>query len=182
MLGERCTRLILSLDGVLSYGDNVIKQRRKDLIVRVQQFQHFVDVLVKRSKSLHNWFTECSLSPIQRLEYDIIVQSESAPKRVCSIEYDCFVSNNNYFHNLRTEVLASPSLFVTLATAISKSSCVTCIRFSRMANIPASVQTAYCQFRSISLTLHSAPLASVREAAILRRSIPRIRFIFLLWI
>lgn len=52
MLGERCTRLILSLDGVLSYGDSTIKQRRKDLIVRVQRFQQYVDVLVERSKSL----------------------------------------------------------------------------------------------------------------------------------
>ncbi|KAK8802823.1 hypothetical protein WA171_006494, partial [Blastocystis sp. BT1] len=79
MLGERCTRLILSLDGVLSYGDSTIKQRRKDLIVRVQRFQQYVDVLVERSKSLQNWFTECSLSPIQRLEYDIITQSEQEP-------------------------------------------------------------------------------------------------------
>lgn len=31
-------------------------------------------------------------------------------------------------------------------------------------------------------TLHSAPLASVSEAAILRRSIPRIKFILRLWI
>lgn len=184
MLGERCTRLILSLDGVLSYGDSTIKQRRKDLIVRVQRFQQYVDVLVERSKSPQNWFTECSLSPIQRLEYDIITQSEQEPRKKCTILYDCFLyqTTDDYFHSLRTEVLASPSLFVTLATAISKSSCVTCIRFSRIANMPASVHTAYNKGLYKPLTLHSAPLASVREAAILRRSIPRIRFIFLLWI
>lgn len=145
MLGERCTRLILTLDGILSYGDSTIKQRRKDLIIRIQQFQHYVDVLVARSKSLQNWFTESSLSPIQRLEYDIISQSELEPpsKKKCIIVYYRFLCQTiHYFHSLRTEVLASPSLFVTFATAISKSSCVTCIRFSRIANMPASVQTA----------------------------------------
>jgi hypothetical protein len=34
------------------------------------------------------------------------------------------------------------SFFITLATAISKSSWVTCTLLSRRANIPASVQTA----------------------------------------
>ena len=116
MLGERCTRLILSLDGVLSYGDSTIKQRRKDLIVRVQRFQQYVDVLVERSKSLQNWFTECSLSPIQRLEYDIITQSEQEPRKKCTILYDCFLyqTTDDYFHSLRTEVLASLSLLLWL--------------------------------------------------------------------
>lgn len=93
MLGERCTRLILTLDGILSYGDSTIKQRRKDLIIRIQQFQHYVDVLVARSKSLQNWFTESSLSPIQRLEYDIISQSELEPpnKKKCIIVYYRFL-------------------------------------------------------------------------------------------
>ena len=55
-----------------------------------------------------------------------------------------------YFHNLRNDVFASLSLFVTFTTAISKSSCVTCIRFSRMANIPASVHTAYIVLHFLS--------------------------------
>ena len=51
----------------------------------------------------------------------------------------------SYFHSLRTDVLASLSRLVTFATAISKSSCVTCMRFSRIANMPASVHTAYAR-------------------------------------
>lgn len=54
-----------------------------------------------------------------------------------------------YFQSLRIDMLESLSFFMTLATAISKSSCVTCILRSRKANMPASVQTA----------LHSAPEA-----------------------
>ena len=55
----------------------------------------------------------------------------------------------------------------TLATAISKSSCVTCTRRSLNAYIPASVHTA----------LISAPLAPGNFSAIFARSIPLIRFI-----
>ena len=89
------------------------------------------------------------------------------------------VSNKQfYFHNLRTDVFASLSFFVTLITAISKSSCVTCIRFSRIANIPASVQTAYISiYITFYHTLHSAPLASVNIEAIFFKSIPLIKFI-----
>ena len=56
-----------------------------------------------------------------------------------------------YLKSLETERLASESFIITLLTAISKSSCVTWIRRSRSANIPASVHTA----------LHSAPEAVV---------------------
>lgn len=47
-----------------------------------------------------------------------------------------------YFHNFLIDIFLSESLVITLPTAISKSSCVTCMRRSRNANIPASVQTA----------------------------------------
>mmetsp|Transcript_18197 Transcript_18197/g.50676 ORF Transcript_18197/g.50676 Transcript_18197/m.50676 type:complete len:209 (-) Transcript_18197:850-1476(-) len=69
-------------------------------------------------------------------------------------------------------MLLSPSFFMTLATAISKSSCVTWTRRSRRANIPASVHTA----------LHSAPLALGIFSAMTLRSMLRSRFIFREWI
>ena len=47
-----------------------------------------------------------------------------------------------HFQSLRRDMFFSVSFFITLATAISKSSCVTCTLLSRRANIPASVQTA----------------------------------------
>lgn len=59
----------------------------------------------------------------------------------------------------------------TLATAISKSSCVTCTLRSRRANMPASEQTAFV----------SAPDASFIAWAILRRSMPRVKFIRREW-
>mmetsp|Transcript_31574 Transcript_31574/g.82540 ORF Transcript_31574/g.82540 Transcript_31574/m.82540 type:complete len:328 (-) Transcript_31574:228-1211(-) len=65
----------------------------------------------------------------------------------------------------------SESFCITFATAISKSSCVTCTRRSRSANMPASVQTAFV----------SAPEASCICFAILRRSMPRVRFILREW-
>mmetsp|Transcript_26626 Transcript_26626/g.80717 ORF Transcript_26626/g.80717 Transcript_26626/m.80717 type:complete len:483 (-) Transcript_26626:267-1715(-) len=66
----------------------------------------------------------------------------------------------------------SLSFFITFATAISKSSCVTCTRRSRNANMPASVHT----------DLVSAPDASFICEAILRRSMPRVRFMRREWI
>lgn len=47
-----------------------------------------------------------------------------------------------HFQSLRRDMFFSVSFFITLATAISKSSWVTCTLLSRRANIPASVQTA----------------------------------------
>ena len=47
-----------------------------------------------------------------------------------------------HFQSLRRDMFFSVSFFITLATAISKSSCVTCTLLSRRANMPASVQTA----------------------------------------
>merc|ERR1719424_839691 len=66
----------------------------------------------------------------------------------------------------------SESFFMTLDTAIWKSSWVTCWRRSRRANIPASVHTA----------LLSAPLAPFICTATFLRSIPRIKFILREWI
>mmetsp|Transcript_20339 Transcript_20339/g.63974 ORF Transcript_20339/g.63974 Transcript_20339/m.63974 type:complete len:213 (+) Transcript_20339:69-707(+) len=65
----------------------------------------------------------------------------------------------------------SMSFFMTFATAISKSSCVTWMRRSRNANMPASEQTP----------LHSAPDALFIFSAILRRSMPRSKFILREW-
>ena len=76
LLEESCTRLILALDNVLSYGDGTVKQRRKENIIRIQHFQSYVEGLVKRSQSLHNWFNASSLCPIQQLEFEV-VQSPS---------------------------------------------------------------------------------------------------------
>lgn len=64
---------------------------------------------------------------------------------------------------------APRTFFMTLATAISKSSCVTCTRRSRSANMPDSVQQP----------LSSAPDALLIMLAIFCRSMPRVRFIFL---
>jgi len=47
-----------------------------------------------------------------------------------------------YLKSLLSDMSLSLSFFMTLATAISKSSCVTWTRRSRNAYIPASVQTA----------------------------------------
>mmetsp|Transcript_41039 Transcript_41039/g.49325 ORF Transcript_41039/g.49325 Transcript_41039/m.49325 type:complete len:300 (+) Transcript_41039:122-1021(+) len=80
-------------------------------------------------------------------------------------------TENGYFHKRCILILESVSFFITLLTAISKSSWVTCTRRSLNANIPASVQTA----------LHSAPLALGIFSAILFNSIPRNRFIFREW-
>mmetsp|Transcript_23791 Transcript_23791/g.60255 ORF Transcript_23791/g.60255 Transcript_23791/m.60255 type:complete len:298 (-) Transcript_23791:371-1264(-) len=76
-----------------------------------------------------------------------------------------------HFQSILSEVFFSESRFITFAAAISKSSCVTCTRLSRNANMPASVQTA----------LLSAPDASLIISAIFLRSMPRIRFILREW-
>lgn len=47
-----------------------------------------------------------------------------------------------YFHSFRNDIFFSVSFFITFATAISKSSCVTWTLLSLKANIPASVHTA----------------------------------------
>jgi hypothetical protein len=49
----------------------------------------------------------------------------------------------DHFQSFFKDMFLSVSFFMTLATAISKSSWVTCTRRSRNANMPASVQTAY---------------------------------------
>lgn len=41
MLVEKCTQLLLALDGVLSYGDEEIKARRKRLVLRIQLLLKF---------------------------------------------------------------------------------------------------------------------------------------------
>mmetsp|Transcript_20556 Transcript_20556/g.42250 ORF Transcript_20556/g.42250 Transcript_20556/m.42250 type:complete len:231 (+) Transcript_20556:1670-2362(+) len=84
----------------------------------------------------------------------------------------CMCISFCYFHNRWRLVLFSPSFFMTFATAISKSSCVTWTLRSRSANIPASVHTA----------LHSAPLALGIFSAMTFRSMFRSRFIFREWI
>mmetsp|Transcript_27731 Transcript_27731/g.45618 ORF Transcript_27731/g.45618 Transcript_27731/m.45618 type:complete len:259 (+) Transcript_27731:106-882(+) len=76
-----------------------------------------------------------------------------------------------YFQSFLMDMFMSESFFMTLATAISKSSWVTWIRRSRRANMPASVHTA----------LHSAPEALGIFSAMLLRSMPRSKFIFRLW-
>ncbi len=48
-----------------------------------------------------------------------------------------------HLNSLITDMSFSLSFFITLATAMSKSSWVTWMRRSRRANMPASVQTAY---------------------------------------
>ncbi len=48
-----------------------------------------------------------------------------------------------YFQSFLMDMFLSESFFMTFATAISKSSCVTWTRRSRNANMPASVQHAF---------------------------------------
>mmetsp|Transcript_19683 Transcript_19683/g.43883 ORF Transcript_19683/g.43883 Transcript_19683/m.43883 type:complete len:253 (-) Transcript_19683:536-1294(-) len=69
------------------------------------------------------------------------------------------------------DVSWSESFFITLATAISKSSCVTWMRRSLSANMPASVHTP----------LHSAPDELFIFSAIFVRSMPLSRFMRRLW-
>lgn len=86
---------------------------------------------------------------------------------------------------------------LTLATAISKSSCVTCTRLSLSAYMPASVHTpckgqrchpphptlpAPLPWQCPQLTFTSAPDAPGISSAIFRRLMPRVRFIFREWI
>lgn len=42
MLNENTTRLLLDLDGVLSFGNVDIKTKRKELVQRIQVFQSFL--------------------------------------------------------------------------------------------------------------------------------------------
>mmetsp|Transcript_611 Transcript_611/g.2437 ORF Transcript_611/g.2437 Transcript_611/m.2437 type:complete len:280 (+) Transcript_611:925-1764(+) len=77
-----------------------------------------------------------------------------------------------YFHSFFRLMFLSLSFFMTFDTAISKSSCVTWTLLSLRANMPASVQHAFI----------SAPDAPTILSAIFFKSIPLIRFIFLLWI
>mmetsp|Transcript_64602 Transcript_64602/g.104479 ORF Transcript_64602/g.104479 Transcript_64602/m.104479 type:complete len:245 (-) Transcript_64602:711-1445(-) len=78
----------------------------------------------------------------------------------------------NYLNSFRSDMFLSLSLLITLATAISKSSCVTCTRRSRSAYMPDSVHTA----------LISAPEAPGSFSAIFAKSIPLIKFILREWI
>lgn len=78
----------------------------------------------------------------------------------------------DHFQALLMAKLLSMSFFITFATDISKSSCVTWILLSLKANIPASVHTAF----------DSAPDAPFICSAIFFKSIPLIKFIFLEWI
>ena len=68
MLNENCTKLILSLDGIMSFGDLNIKQQRKNMVIRVQKFQVFVDRLYSRSKSLQAWFNKRVLESLDGIE------------------------------------------------------------------------------------------------------------------
>lgn len=77
-----------------------------------------------------------------------------------------------HFQALLMARLLSISFFITLATAISKSSWVTWILLYLNANMPASVQTAFV----------SAPEAPTIFSPIFLKSIPLIKFIFLEWI
>merc|ERR1711879_798264 len=79
---------------------------------------------------------------------------------------------DHYLKSLEMDILRSESFFMTLETAISKSSCVTCTRRSLSAYIPASVHTA----------LISAPEAPGMVSAIFLRLMPRVRFILREWI
>ena len=68
MLNENCTKLILSLDGVMSFGDPNIRQQRKSMVIRVQKFQVFVERLFSRSKSLQAWFNKRVLESLDGVE------------------------------------------------------------------------------------------------------------------
>ena len=41
MLGEKCTNLLLSLDGVESHGSEAIRKERKALVNRILHFQDY---------------------------------------------------------------------------------------------------------------------------------------------
>mmetsp|Transcript_22791 Transcript_22791/g.46255 ORF Transcript_22791/g.46255 Transcript_22791/m.46255 type:complete len:245 (-) Transcript_22791:685-1419(-) len=97
--------------------------------------------------------------------------AQKSPSSPLLPEHHC-LPHAPHFHNLWSETLDSPSFFMTLLTAISKSSCVTWTLLSLKANIPASVQTA----------LHSAPDALIIFSATVFRSMFRRRFILRLCI
>mmetsp|Transcript_33176 Transcript_33176/g.93948 ORF Transcript_33176/g.93948 Transcript_33176/m.93948 type:complete len:206 (+) Transcript_33176:207-824(+) len=77
-----------------------------------------------------------------------------------------------HFHSFLRLMFLSVSFFITFATAISKSSWVTCTRRSRRAYMPASVQHAFS----------SAPEEPDILSAIFVKSMPRMRFILREWI
>lgn len=53
MLNENMTKLLLALDGVFSYGNSDIKQKRKSLVNRIQHFQNYLtQLIVRKSLSL----------------------------------------------------------------------------------------------------------------------------------
>ena len=68
MLNEKCTKLILSLDGIMSFGDETIRQRRRSMVIRIQKFQVFVERLYSRSKSLQSWFKKRVLESLEGIE------------------------------------------------------------------------------------------------------------------
>ena len=41
MLGEKCTNLLLSLDGVESHGSDAVRKERKALVNRILHFQDY---------------------------------------------------------------------------------------------------------------------------------------------
>ena len=45
MLGENCTKLLLSLDGVESFGDQVVRAKRKALVKRILSLQDYATFL-----------------------------------------------------------------------------------------------------------------------------------------
>lgn len=45
MLGENCTKLLLSLDGVESFGDQAVRTKRKDLVKRILTLQDYATFL-----------------------------------------------------------------------------------------------------------------------------------------
>lgn len=83
----------------------------------------------------------------------------------------CFTNTahgSNYLKSFLIDMFFSESFCIILATAISKSSWVTCTLLSRRAYMPASVQTPFT----------SAPEAPGISSAIFLRFIPRVKFIF----
>src|SRR4051794_36549178 len=106
--------------------------------------------------------TRCSEDGRGARSGDAREQSKTA---CCGSDWLKYVSV--YLQNCTCDISLSESFFMTLATAISKSSCVTCTLLSLSANIPASVHTAF----------DSAPDAPFIAFAIFLRLIPRIKFI-----
>ena len=93
---------------------------------------------------LYNWRYKDTMYYTRRNDGSVRVdQQYDRPTSDCALLHSRQDSQWHYFQSFLRDMFLSLSFFMTLATAISKSSWVTWILRSRRANMPASVQLAF---------------------------------------